>query len=68
MSKIGKKTITITKESKVTLNQDKLLISGPKGSHEVPINAKIFSAEIKENLLNNNNPKTRYLVLALAHI
>ena len=53
MSKIGKKTIAIPKESKVTLNQDKLLISGPKGSHEVPINAKIFSAEIKENLLKH---------------
>ena len=51
MSKIGKKTITIPKESKITVGQDKLVISGPKGSHEVPINAKIFSAEVKENLL-----------------
>ena len=51
MSKIGKKTIAIPKESKVTVNQDKLVISGPKGSHEIPINAKIFSAEVKENLL-----------------
>ncbi len=51
MSKIGKKTIAIPKESKVTVNQDKLVISGPKGSHEVSINAKIFSAEVKENLL-----------------
>ena len=51
MSKIGKKTITIQKESKITVGQDKLVISGPKGSHEVPMNAKIFSAEVKENLL-----------------
>ena len=51
MSKIGKKTITIPKESKITVGQDKLVISGPKGSHEVPMNAKIFSAEVKENLL-----------------
>ena len=51
MSKIGKKTIVIPKESKVTIDQNKLLISGPKGSQEIPINSKIFSAEIKENLL-----------------
>ena len=42
MSKIGKKTIAIPKESKVIVNQDKLVISGPKGSHEIPINGKIF--------------------------
>ena len=51
MSKIGKKTIVIPKESKVTIDQNRLLISGPKGSQEIPINSKIFSAEIKENLL-----------------
>ena len=51
MSKIGKKTIVIPKESKVTIDHNRLLISGPKGSQEIPINSKIFSAEIKENLL-----------------
>ena len=39
--------------SKVKVENGKLLVSGPKGSHEISINEKIFSANVsKENILS----------------
>ena len=52
MSKLGKKPILIPKDAKVKLESGKLIMSGPKGSSELNLNDKIFSASIKENNLS----------------
>jgi len=49
MSKIGKKNITIPKDSSVTSENGVITITGPKGSKKLTINDKIFSAKINEN-------------------
>tara|TARA_B100000686_G_scaffold171125_1_gene178416 strand:+ start:1046 stop:1585 length:540 start_codon:yes stop_codon:yes gene_type:complete len=52
MSKLGKKPIQIPKDTKVKIESGKLTLTGPKGSKELSINEKIFSATIsKENNL-----------------
>ena len=65
MSKLGKKPIVIPKEAKVKFESGKLTMSGPKGSKELNLNDKIFSASIKENNLTINlitkNDKTKSL-------
>ncbi len=65
MSKLGKKPILIPKDAKVKLESGKLIMSGPKGSRELNLNDKIFSASIKENNLSinliNKNEKTKSL-------
>ena len=60
MSKLGKKPILIPKDTKITVGSGKLILNGPKGSKEITINEKIFSASVsKENnlvlkLINKN--------------
>ena len=49
MSKLGKKPILIPKETKVKIESGKLILTGPKGSKELNINEKIFSASISES-------------------
>ena len=49
MSKLGKKPITIPKDTKVKLESGKLILTGPKGSRELTLNDKIFSATISED-------------------
>ena len=49
MSKLGKKPITIPKDTQVKLESGKLILTGPKGSKELNINDKIFSASISED-------------------
>tara|TARA_B100001123_G_C15211675_1_gene987550 strand:+ start:735 stop:1274 length:540 start_codon:yes stop_codon:yes gene_type:complete len=49
MSKLGKKPITIPKDIKVKVESGKLTLTGPKGSKELNINDKIFSASVSEN-------------------
>ncbi len=65
MSKLGKKPIAIPKEAKVKFESGKLTMTGPKGSKELNLNDKIFSALIKENNLTLNliskNDKTKSL-------
>ena len=51
MSKLGKKPILIPKDTKVKVENGKLILTGPKGSKELSINDKIFSA----SLLGDNN-------------
>ena len=46
MSKLGKKPIIIPKDTKVKLESGKLIVTGPKGSRELTLNDKIFSATI----------------------
>ena len=48
MSKLGKKPIIIPKETKVKIESGKLILTGPKGSRELTINDKIFSAKISD--------------------
>ena len=49
MSKLGKKPIIIPKDTKVKIESGKLLLTGPKGSRELSLNDKIFSATILED-------------------
>ena len=49
MSKIGKKIITIPKESSIKIEGPNLIISGPKGTKKLTINDKIFSSQVKES-------------------
>ena len=65
MSKLGKKPIIIPKDAKVKFESGKLTMTGPKGSKELNLNDKIFSASIKDNNLTlgllNKNEKTKTL-------
>ena len=49
MSKLGKKPISIPKDTKVKVENGKLILTGPKGSKELTINDKIFSATVSED-------------------
>ncbi len=49
MSKIGKKNITIPKESSIIIEGAILTIKGPKGSKTLSINDKVFSSKLLEN-------------------
>ena len=49
MSRIGKKNITIPKDSSVKSENGLITITGPKGSKTLTINDKIFSAKVNEN-------------------
>ena len=48
MSKIGKKNITVPKESSVKIEGGNLTITGPKGSKSLTINDKIFSSKLND--------------------
>ena len=66
MSKLGKKPIVIPKDTKIKLESGRLILTGPKGSKELSINDKIFSATIADdkNLvlkLINKNEKSNIL-------
>ena len=49
MSKLGKKPITIPKDTKIKVEGGKLILTGPKGSKELSINDKIFSTSIVDD-------------------
>ena len=49
MSKIGKKPIQIPKDTKIKVESGKLILTGPKGSKELSLNDKIFTASISED-------------------
>ena len=48
MSKLGKKTIILPKDSTIKVDSGNLLISGPKGSKTVPFNEKMFTSKVNE--------------------
>ena len=52
MSKLGKKPILIPKDTKVKFETGKLILTGPKGSKELTLNDKIFTATITEENAN----------------
>ena len=60
MSKLGKKPIIIPKDTKIKLESGRLILTGPKGSKELTLNDKIFSATIPDDknlvlkLINKN--------------
>ena len=60
MSKLGKKPIVIPKDTKIKLESGRLILTGPKGSKELTLNDKIFSATIADGknltlkLINKN--------------
>ena len=49
MSKLGKKPISIPKDTKVKVENGKLVMTGPKGSRELTINDKIFTATVSDD-------------------
>ena len=49
MSKIGKKNITIPKDSSIKSENGVITVTGPKGSKILTINDKIFSTKINES-------------------
>ena len=49
MSKLGKKPIEIPKDTKVEIQNGRLILTGPKGSRELSINDKIFSTVISKD-------------------
>jgi len=49
MSKLGKKPILIPKDTKVKVENGKLVMTGPKGSKELTINDKIFTATVSDD-------------------
>ena len=49
MSKIGKKPIQIPKDTKVKVESGKLILTGPKGSKQLSLNDKIFTASISSD-------------------
>ena len=49
MSKLGKKPISIPKDTKVKVENGKLIMTGPKGSKELSINDKIFTATVSDD-------------------
>ena len=51
MSKLGKKPINIPKDTQIKVEEGKLLLKGPKGTKELSINDKVFSATVNENNL-----------------
>ena len=65
MSKLGKKPIEIPKDTTVKIDNGKLTLNGPKGSKQLSINEKIFSASVSENnqlilkIINKNETSKR---------
>ena len=49
MSKIGKKNITVPKDSSIKIEGSDLIITGPKGTTKLTINDKIFSSKINQS-------------------
>ena len=56
MSKLGKKPISIPKDTKIKIESGKLTLTGPKGSKQLSLNDKIFTATVAdENLILNTS-------------
>jgi len=66
MSKLGKKPIIIPKDTKIKLESGRLILTGPKGSKELTLNDKIFSATIADDknlILKLINKNENFIVL-----
>ena len=51
MSKLGKKPVTIPKDTKVKIESGKLILTGPKGSREIEINDKILQIVLHMHMI-----------------
>ena len=49
MSKIGKKNITVPKDSSVKSENGVITVTGPKGTKQLTVNDKIFSTKVNDN-------------------
>ena len=49
MSKLGKKPIQVPNNTKIKVETGKLILTGPKGSKELSINDKIFTASVSKD-------------------
>ena len=49
MSKLGKKPITVPKDTQIKLESGRLILTGPKGSKELTLNDKIFTTSIVDD-------------------
>lgn len=49
MSKLGKKPIVIPKDTKVKVESGRLILTGPKGTKELTLNDKIFTASVSDD-------------------
>ena len=49
MSKLGKKPMIIPKDTKVKLESGRIFLTGPKGSKELTLNDKIFTATVSDD-------------------
>jgi large subunit ribosomal protein L6 len=61
MSKIGKKNITVPKDSSVKFENGVVTVTGPKGSKTLSINDKIFSTTMNEKNEFNIKPLAKNL-------
>ncbi len=67
MSKIGKKSIVLPKDSSIKIEGSNLTITGPKGTKKLSINDKIFSSKLNDTkfellpLAKNIDKKTSIL-------
>ena len=59
MSKLGKKPILLPKDSTVKVDGGSLLVSGPKGTHKLMFNEKMFSSKINEKNEFEISPKNK---------
>ena len=48
MSKLGKKSIVLPKDSSVKVEGNSVLVTGPKGSEKILFNEKIFSSKMND--------------------
>ena len=62
MSKIGKKTILLPKDSSIDINGSQLTVKGPKGTKVLTINDKIFSSKMNEKNEFQLNPLEKKLI------
>ena len=58
MSKIGKKSITIPDQVKVSINGNILSMEGPKGKKEIILNTELLDTKIENNILSVTSKKT----------
>ena len=58
MSKLGKKPISIPKDTKVEVENGKLILTGAKGSKKLPLEER-FAAQLKLAKLPRNSAKIR---------
>ena len=58
MSKIGKKSITIPDQVKVSIDGNKISMEGPKGKKELTLNTELLDTKVDGNILTITAKKT----------